>query len=114
MDRKGMSEVMDARSGIFVVCNFTFSEQKVECPIDSTLMQAPGSIINKEGGVRVIWFDFGASAQVLFQRRACRNTQGDPSGLSELAFSYIKAPVGAMEMLKIQGQCFSNTDSRTE
>ena len=112
VNRKGVSEVVDAGAGVCAVMDTALLEQMPEALIDGALVEAAGSLVEEQGGVGRSWSDLKPCAQVVLKGLAGGRAQGHPASLSELAFGNIEAPLGAVEVLQVQGQCLTDPDPR--
>jgi hypothetical protein len=103
---------MDAWADGLAVMDATLPQQVPEGLIDAALVQALGSLVDKKRGVGRAWSDLRPFAQVLLKSPAGGIAQRYPASLSELAFGYIDAPLRAVEVFQVHGQCFTDPDSR--
>ncbi|MBA7664939.1 hypothetical protein ES703_73004 [subsurface metagenome] len=81
--------------------------------IDGRVVQAAGSLVDKERRVGRAWPHPQPFMHVLLQSLAGGITQEHPAGLSELAFSYEEPLLGAVEVFQSQGRRLTDADPRT-
>jgi len=112
VNRKGMSEVVDAGAGVCAVMDTALPEHMPEGLINGRLVQGSGSLVDEERRVGRAWPYLQACVHVSLKGSAGRRAQGRPAGLSELAFGYVEAPLGVVEVLQVQGQRLTDPDSR--
>ena len=79
MNRKGVPDVMDAGAGVFAVMDTALSEQVPESLIDGAVVQAAGSLVEKERGIERAWSDLQPFAHVLLQCLAGASAYGYPA-----------------------------------
>jgi hypothetical protein len=103
VNRKGMSQVVDAGTGVLGVTNPAPLQQVLEGLMDGAGGQAAGSLVEEERGVGRAGLHLQSSVQILFQRPAGGRTQRYPTSFSELAFGDVEALLGAVEVLDVQG-----------
>ena len=89
MNREGVPDVVQPGT-VFVVMDMALSQQLPEGLIDSTVVQAAGSLIDKERRIGRAWQHLQALMLVLLQCLAGGITQGHPACLSEFAFCDIQ------------------------
>ena len=80
--------------------------------IDAAVVQAARSLVEEQGSVGRAWSDLQSFANVLLKGSASGSAQGQPTSLSELAFGYVEALLGAVEVLQVQGQRLTDPDPR--
>jgi len=110
VNRKGVPEVVDAGAGVLAVMDCALPQQVPEGLINGRVVEAAGSLVEEERGVGRAWLHLQPFAQVLLKRSAGGSAQGRQAGLSELAFGYVEALFGAVEVLQVQGQGLTDPD----
>jgi hypothetical protein len=112
INRKSVAKVMDAWADGLGVMDAALPQQVPEGLVDGALVQALGSLVEEERRVGGAWHPFQPFVHILLQRPAGGSTQRHPASLSELAFGSVDAPLRAVEVFQVQGQCFTDPDSR--
>jgi hypothetical protein len=112
VNRKSVSEVVDAWADVFAVTDAALPQQVSEGLVDGAGVQASGSLVDEERRVGRAWSDLHPFTHVSLKSLAGGSAQGRPASLSELAFGNIEAPLGGVEVLQVQGQRFTDPDSR--
>jgi len=112
VNREAVSEVVDAGAGVFAVMDTALPEQMLEGLVDGALVKGSGSLVDEERTVGRAWCDLQPFAHVVLKGPAGGSAQGHPASLSELAFGNVEAPLGAVEVLQVQGQRLTDPDSR--
>jgi hypothetical protein len=112
INRKSVAKVMDAWADGLGVMDAALPQQVPEGLVDGALVQALGSLVEEERRVGGAWRPFQSLVHILLQRPAGGSTQRHPASLSELAFGYVDAPLRVVEVFQVQGQCFTDPDSR--
>ena len=112
VNSKGVPEIVGTGAGMIAVMDTALSQQVPEGLIDGAVVEAAGSLIEKQGGVGRARAHLQAFVHVLLKGSAGGSAHGHPAGLSELAFGYIEPFLGAVEVLQVQGQRLTDPDSR--
>lgn len=82
VNRKGVSEVVYAGAGVLAVMDTALTKQAPKGLIDGAVVQAAGSLVDKERRVGRAWPHLQPFTHVLLQSLAGGITQEHPAGLS--------------------------------